>query len=86
MGHSWRKESGAGFRLHKTKQEPRGSSHGLEVNVDLDKEYTKETGKNIIRQSWLIMVDLCIFWILGSCSVVSGRCKEVVRWGQEGVI
>ena len=36
---------------------PSGSSHGLEVNLDLDekKEKKKNTGTNIIRQSWLIL-------------------------------
>ena len=44
------------------KQAPSGSSHGLEVYVDVDGENTK-IWANILKQSWLILVYLCLpYW------------------------
>ena len=39
----------------KKKQAPSGLSQGLEVNFYCDEENSEETGKNIIRQSCLIL-------------------------------
>ena len=40
------------------KQEPRGSSHDLEVNLDSYEEYMKDKGKNIKMHPWLNLVIL----------------------------